>query len=119
MMNNVTLDEEEEGGLALDVTKGDENHETLHGVDAKLCLMGRFITEGVVDFPSMKQTLAALWRPGRGVHIRKIDVNLYKKSCGQKPMVIQSESYNHYKDEGRIRPKRCEAEFAGFMGSNP
>lgn len=77
MMNNVTLDEEEEGGLALDVTKGDENHETLHGIDAKLCLMGRFITEGVVDFPSMKQTLAALWRPGRGVHIRKIDVNLY------------------------------------------
>lgn len=77
MMNSVTLDEEEEGGLALEVTEEEDNQETFHGFDAKLCLMGRFITEGVVDFIAMKQTLAALWRPGRGVHIREIDVNLY------------------------------------------
>ncbi|KAK1379781.1 hypothetical protein POM88_026525 [Heracleum sosnowskyi] len=77
MMNNITLEEEEERGLAVEVTEEDENHEAFYGLDAKLCLMGRFITEGVVDFPSMKQTLAALWRPGRGVHIRDIDVNLY------------------------------------------
>lgn len=76
MMNNITLDEEEEGGLALEATEED-NQETVHGFDAKLCLMGRFITEGVVNFMAMKQTFAALWRPGRGVHIREIDVNLY------------------------------------------
>lgn len=49
----------------------------IHGFDAKLCLVGRFITEGVIDFQAMQQTLTALWRPGRGVYIRQIDVNLY------------------------------------------
>lgn len=77
MMNNITVDEEEEGGLALEVTEEEDNQEIFHGFDAKLCLMGRFITKGVVDFMAMKQTFAALWRPGRGVHIREIDVNMY------------------------------------------
>lgn len=31
----------------------------------------------MVDFHALQQTLAALWRPGRGVHIKEIDVNLY------------------------------------------
>lgn len=35
------------------------------------------ISEGVVDFQAMQQTLTALWRPGRGVYIREINVNLY------------------------------------------
>lgn len=39
--------------------------------------MDRFINEGVISFLSMKKTLAALWRPGRGVYIREVGVNLY------------------------------------------
>ncbi|XP_017217178.1 uncharacterized protein LOC108194750 [Daucus carota subsp. sativus] len=46
--------------------------------DAKLCLVGRFLTKGVIDFQAMQQTLAALWRPGKGVHIRELDVNLFQ-----------------------------------------
>ena len=46
--------------------------------DAKLCLVGRFLMEGVMDFQAMQQTLAALWRPGKGVHIRELDVNLFQ-----------------------------------------
>ncbi|KAK1387722.1 hypothetical protein POM88_015900 [Heracleum sosnowskyi] len=84
MMNNVTL-EEEEGGLAVDVTEEEENHEAFHGLDAKLCLMGRFITDGVVDFPSMKQTLAALWRLGRDIK-RVVDGSPW--SFNQKALVI-------------------------------
>lgn len=55
----------------------DERDDTTLVCDAKLCLVGRFLTEGVMDFQAMQQTLAALWRPGRGVYIRELDVNLF------------------------------------------
>lgn len=76
-MNNITLDDEEEGGLALEETECEKGGEGFKDFDTKLCLMGRFITEGVVDFSAMQQTLAALWRPGKGVYIKEIDTNLY------------------------------------------
>lgn len=65
-MNNITLKDEEEGGLAIEIEDGVENAEPYQGYNAKLCLMGRFLSEGVVDFQAMKQTLTALWRPCRG-----------------------------------------------------
>lgn len=37
--------------------------------------MGGFITAGAVDFPSMQQTLVALWKPGKGVYIKELDAN--------------------------------------------
>lgn len=76
-LNNITLDDEEDGGLALEAQVGDEGTEGFQDFDANLCLVGRFITEGVVDFPAMRQTLVALWRPGKGVYIKEIDTNLY------------------------------------------
>lgn len=39
--------------------------------------MGSFITEGEVDFAAMQHTLAALWKPGKGVYMKKVDTNLY------------------------------------------
>lgn len=30
-----------------------------------------------MDFLAMQQTLASLWKPGRGVYIKEQDVNLY------------------------------------------
>lgn len=62
-MNNITLEDEEEGGFK--------------DINTKFCLVGRFLMEGVVDFPAIKQTMAALWRPGKGVYIKEIDINLY------------------------------------------
>lgn len=59
-MNSITLEEEEEGGIAIEYSIHTEEDNTLNGLDIKLCLMGRFITEGVVDFTAMKHTLAAL-----------------------------------------------------------
>lgn len=76
-MNNVLLDDEEEGGIAIvDGDEGGMQDEFSIG-NARLCLIGRFLTEGVLDFSAMKQTLAALWRPGRGVYIKEINVNLF------------------------------------------
>lgn len=75
-MNNITLKDKEEGGLAIEIEDTVQNAEPYQRFNSKLCLMGRF-SEGVVDFQAMQQTLAVLWRPGKGVHIREIDVNLY------------------------------------------
>lgn len=52
-------------------------NESFVGFNPKLCLVGKFISDGVVDFSAMQQTMAALWRPGRGVYIKELDANLY------------------------------------------
>lgn len=76
-MNDVLLEEEEEGGIV--VTTGDhlESHKEDYGFDANLCVVGRFLTEGRVDFQALQQTLAAIWKPGRGVYIKELETNLY------------------------------------------
>lgn len=76
-MNNISLEDEEEGGLMLNIETSGENTEAINNIDVKLCLVGRFLVEGVIDFMAMKQTFAALWRPGKGVYIREIESNLY------------------------------------------
>lgn len=38
-----------------------EDFEAERRFDVKLCIVGRFINEGVVDFTAMEQTLASLW----------------------------------------------------------
>lgn len=63
-MNDITLDDEDESGLALDVGVKEANSEILNRIDVKLCLVGHFMVEGVIVFMGMKQALAALWRPG-------------------------------------------------------
>lgn len=39
--------------------------------------MARFISDGHVEFSAMQQTLAALWKPGRGVYMKELEANLY------------------------------------------
>lgn len=76
-MNNIILDEEEEEVLALEDDNVNEQGKAQFVCDAKLCLVGRFLTEGIMDFQAIQQTLAALWRPGKGVYIKELDVNLF------------------------------------------
>lgn len=64
-MNNVTLEDEEEGGIAIEDMEDAEKSEMFNGFDPHLWLVGRFINEGVVDFMAMRHTLAYLWRPGK------------------------------------------------------
>lgn len=45
--------------------------------NSKLCLMGRFLTEKMINFQEMKQTLAALWSPVKGVWLKEVTSNLY------------------------------------------
>ncbi|KAH9802749.1 reverse transcriptase domain-containing protein [Citrus sinensis] len=69
------LDEEEEGGLEV-VTEVDENQESINN-DFRYCLVGRFLTDKVVNFAAMKNTMAALWRPGKGVCIKALSPTLF------------------------------------------
>lgn len=69
-MQNITFDDEEEGGIDIGVPEEIAEAELVNGFNNKLCLVGRFIIEGIVDFQAMQHTLTALWKPGKGVHIR-------------------------------------------------
>lgn len=76
-MNTITLEDEEEDILAIEEEEIQANNNLYSGYNARLCIVGRFITKGQVDFPAMQQTLAALWKPGRGVYIKELEVNLF------------------------------------------
>lgn len=71
-INAIVLEDEEDGALAIDISEGNEQNNHIV-FDAKLCLMEKFLTEGQIYVPSMKQTLAAR---GKGVFIKEIDINL-------------------------------------------
>lgn len=42
-----------------------------------MCVVGKFISDGRVDFLAMQHTMAALWKSGKGVYMRELDTNLY------------------------------------------
>lgn len=67
------MEDEEEGGIELEVSTESNENQQDHDFDAKLCVVGRFVTEGRVDFMMMKHMLAALWKPGKGVYMMELD----------------------------------------------
>lgn len=68
---NITLEDEDEGGLICEEASKEVAFED------RWCLVGRFITDGAVDFLAMQHTLASLWKPGRGVYIKELDANRF------------------------------------------
>lgn len=86
----------------------------VHDFDAKLFLVGRFITEGPIDFQEMQQTLATLLNPGKGLIIKGIDMNLYmfqfyheidvKRVIAGSPWSL-IESFNSQTYKGGRKPK--------------
>lgn len=76
-MNSITLDDEEDGEIVLGENDVQKREGGISNGDGKLRLVGKFLNEGIVDFSAMQQTLAALWRPGKGVYIRELNTNLY------------------------------------------
>ena len=43
----------------------------------RFCLVGRFLTDKVINFEAMKNTMASLWRPGKGVCIKEVSPTLF------------------------------------------
>lgn len=58
--NSILLEEEEDRGIAIKGAYEIAYLENAHVYNVKLCLVERFLIEGVFDFEAMKQTMAAL-----------------------------------------------------------
>lgn len=72
-INKIALEEEEETGYEVIAEDLDEQNQNLQGYNPKLCIVGRFIAEGKVEFLAMQHTMAALWKPGKGVYMKELD----------------------------------------------
>ncbi|KAL8524172.1 hypothetical protein ACS0TY_013949 [Phlomoides rotata] len=64
---DLSINNEEEVEILLDEIDGSEE-----GVPNDLCLVGRFITQQIVNFTRMKNTQTSVWRLMRGVSIKPI-----------------------------------------------
>lgn len=68
----VTIEDEEQGGILYV-----ENEEVTSEIDLRWCLVGRFLTESPIDFKAMQHKMASLWRLGKGVYIKQLEVNRF------------------------------------------
>ncbi|KAK6154344.1 hypothetical protein DH2020_008592 [Rehmannia glutinosa] len=72
LCGRMQLEEEGEGGLLLDnVDDGAQAQ------DLRWCLVGRFLSERHVNFIAMKNMIASIWRPVKGVFIKELGPNLF------------------------------------------
>lgn len=69
---NISLDQDEDENLSYA-----QGVEDLSEIDDRWCLVGRFLTDRVLDFPAIQYKMASLWRPGRGLFIKKIEANRF------------------------------------------
>ncbi|XP_062089189.1 uncharacterized protein LOC133795749 [Humulus lupulus] len=45
--------------------------------DARWCLVGKTVGDRAVDFESLRNVLAALWRPVKGMYVKELETNRY------------------------------------------
>ncbi|KAK6141663.1 hypothetical protein DH2020_024605 [Rehmannia glutinosa] len=72
LCSRMQLEEEEEGGLLIEGPELEEQSQ-----DLRWCLVGRLLSERQVNFMAMKNTLASIWRPVKGVIIKELGPNLF------------------------------------------
>ena len=68
----VSIDDDEEAGLVIE-----QPEESDVPTSMQWCLVGRFLTDRMINRHSMKNTLAAIWRLVRGVLIKDLQPNLF------------------------------------------
>lgn len=72
---HMCLEEEEEKGL---IVEGDDvNNGGQVKIDFRYCLVGRFLTDKVINFLAIKNIMASLWRPVKGVCIKDLSPTLF------------------------------------------
>ena len=84
---NVSIEEEDEGGLIVEGDDVDEGEETK--IDFQYCLVGRFLTNKVINFSAMKNTMASLSRPGKGVCIKDLSSTLFLFQFSTKLILVK------------------------------
>ncbi|KAK6144583.1 hypothetical protein DH2020_021403 [Rehmannia glutinosa] len=71
LYERLCLEDEDEGGLVIENEDSDESNKSF-----QWCLVGRFLTNRGISFMAMKNTLASLWRPVKGVLIKELGPNM-------------------------------------------
>jgi len=71
LYTKLKIDDEERGIELLEDDVPQENNEY------RYCLVGRFLTDRVVHFISMRSTIASIWRPNKGVCIKDLGAEIY------------------------------------------
>lgn len=46
-------------------------------IDVRWCLVGRFLTESIIDFQTMQHKMTSLWRPVKGLYVKQLDINRF------------------------------------------
>lgn len=69
--NDLQIKDEEEGVLF------DESEGICDEGDACWCLVGKLLSERPADFEAVRNVMAALWRPGKGMFVKELDMNRY------------------------------------------
>ncbi|XP_060974339.1 uncharacterized protein LOC115695596 [Cannabis sativa] len=64
---------EEEDLEAVLVSTGDGEE----GIDDRWCLVGKFLSNRVIDFEKIQNILASLWQPGMGMFVKQLDTNRF------------------------------------------
>lgn len=62
---NITLEDEEEGGIIVGQNDITEPKETF-------ILVGEFLTEKNINFNAMQNVMASLWRPKKGMEVHEL-----------------------------------------------
>lgn len=70
----ITLEEEEEGGVEIMESDGEDDSEA---VDLRWAFVGRFLTDKNIKSLTMKNVMAAVWRPVKGMRVKTIKPNLF------------------------------------------
>lgn len=64
--------EDEEKGISFEDTEDLQDE-----IDARWCLVGKLLSDRLADFEAVRNVMAALWRPGKGMFVKELDVNRY------------------------------------------
>lgn len=73
--DSFSIGEDEDDGLVFQSDDRATGYEGLN--DVRFCLVGWFLTDKVINFPAMKNTMAVLWRPGNGVCIKDLSSTIF------------------------------------------
>ncbi|KAK6137382.1 hypothetical protein DH2020_028854 [Rehmannia glutinosa] len=72
LCGNLQIEEEEEGGLVVEDSEVEPQAQ-----DLRWCLVRQFLANRHVNFQSMKNTIASIWRPMKGVFIKDLSPNVF------------------------------------------
>ena len=72
---SMTIDEEEDSILILEGEDIDGGNNVK--IKYQFCLVGKFLTDKVINLAAMKNIMASLWRPGKGVCIKEVSPTLF------------------------------------------